>query len=139
MFAIRFVSNNELIGCCGLCYINWIHRNADLSLYIGLNEVYIDNEGYAEEACRLLLNFSFNEMGLVKVWTEIYEFDSKKLELYKALGFLQDGLLRKQYFFGGKWWDSRIMSVLSVDYKACNHSTFVCDLDDFIEHKISIF
>jgi hypothetical protein len=116
MFAIRFLDSNELIGCCGLCYINWIHRNADLSLYIGWNNTYIDNEGYAEEATRLLLNYSFNELGLVKVWTEIYEFDELKVNLYKSLGFSQDGLLRKQYFYEGKWWNSRIMSILSVDY-----------------------
>ena len=63
MFAIRFNDTDELIGCCGLCYINWIYRNADLSLYIGWNESYIDEEGYAEEGCRLLFNFGFRELG----------------------------------------------------------------------------
>ena len=31
MFAIKECETEELIGCCGLCYINWVHRNADLS------------------------------------------------------------------------------------------------------------
>ena len=35
MFSICKVETEEIIGCCGLCYINWIQRNADLSLYIG--------------------------------------------------------------------------------------------------------
>ncbi len=115
MFAIHHLKNKKLIGCCGLCYINWIHRNADLSLYIGLNDVYIDSDGYAEEATSLLLNYGFYELGLVKIWTEIYEFDKLKLNLYKSLGFSQDGLLRKQYFYNGKWWNSRIMSILSSE------------------------
>ena len=36
MFSIRRNEDNELLGCCGFVYINWVHRHADLSLYIGV-------------------------------------------------------------------------------------------------------
>jgi hypothetical protein len=116
MFAIRSKANDELLGCCGLVYINWIHRHADLSLYIGWNQSYIDNRGYAREGCRLLLDYAFKELCLNKVWTEIYEFDDKKKQLYDEFNFRQDGLLRQNYFYNGKWWDSRILSILSKEY-----------------------
>ena len=32
MFSIRRLEDNELIGCCGFIYINWVHRHTDLSL-----------------------------------------------------------------------------------------------------------
>ncbi len=80
MFSIRRIEDNELLGVCGLCYINWVHRHADLSLYIGYDETYIDSEGYAKESCELLFDFGFNQIGLNKIWTEIYEFDEKKNE-----------------------------------------------------------
>jgi RimJ/RimL family protein N-acetyltransferase len=118
MFSIRRLSDNELLGCCGFVYINWVHRHADLSLYIGWNDEYIDKEGYADEACRLLFDHGFNELNLNKIWTEIYEFDSKKKELYDKFGFHQDGLLRQNYFYDGTWWDSRILSLLSQDYNS---------------------
>ena len=73
MFSIKRNDDNELLGCCGFVYINWVHRHADLSLYIGWQDAYIDEEGYAEESCRLLLEYGFNELCLNKVWTEIYE------------------------------------------------------------------
>jgi RimJ/RimL family protein N-acetyltransferase len=117
MFSIKDVNTNELLGCCGLCYINWVHRNADLSLYIGWNNEYIDNEGYARESCELLFNYGYNELGLQKIWTEIYEFDHKKYRLYEDLGFKQDGFLRNQYFYDGKWWNSYILSLLSTEFK----------------------
>lgn len=117
MFAIRINETDELIGCCGLCYINWVHRNADLSLYIGWNEQYIDEEGFAEEACRLLFNYGFKELGLEKIWTEIYSFDNKKLDLYKKLGFAIDGELRNQYFYDGKWWNSYMLSLLANEWE----------------------
>ena len=115
MFSIKD-NSGELLGCCGFVYINWIHRHADLSLYIGRQDAYIDEEGYAEESCRLLLDYGFNELCLNKVWTEIYEFDDKKKTLYDMFGFKQDGLLRQNYWYDGKWWDSRILSILHQEF-----------------------
>ena len=117
MFAIRDNTTDELLGCCGLCYINWIHRNADLSLYIGKDEVYIDDEGIAEESLDLLWNYGFGELGLVKIWTELYEFDEKKLSLYQKMGMKIEGTLRKQYFYDGRWYDSKMLSLLNEEWK----------------------
>ena len=116
MFSIRRMDDGELLGCCGFVYINWIYRHADLSLYIGWDDTYIDNNGYAEESCRLLLDQGFKELCLNKIWTEIYEFDEKKRELYERFGFQQDGLLRENYWHDGKWWNSIIISLLSREY-----------------------
>lgn len=116
MFSIRAITDDELLGCCGLCYINWVHRNADLSLYIGWNESYIDDNGYAKESCELLFKYGFKELGLQKIWTEIYEFDNKKYNLYHQLGFHDDGLLRNQYYYDGKWWNSYILSLLQNEF-----------------------
>lgn len=116
MFSIVDLDSDELLGCCGLCYINWVQRFADLSLYIGRNGAYIDDEGYAGESCKLLFDYAFGELGLHKVWTEIYEFDDFKNELYLSLGFEQDGLLRENYFHKGRWYDSRVLSLLASDW-----------------------
>lgn len=117
MFAVRDAQTESLIGCCGLCYINWVNRNADLSLYMGINGVYIDESGQALEACQLLFDYGFGELGLEKIWTEIYEFDEQKYALYKKLGFSEDGRLRRQYFHDNKWWDSYILSLLSEEHR----------------------
>ncbi len=116
MFSIKRLQDDELLGCCGLCYINWIHRYADLSLYIGYEDVYIDSLGYAKESCSLLFEYGFQQLGLNKIWTEIYEFDHKKKELFDRLGFKVDGILRENYFYEGKWWNTYILSLLSKEY-----------------------
>lgn len=117
MFAIRSVKDDELLGCCGLCYINWVHRNSDLSLYIGKDYAYIDELGYARESCELLFDYGFMELGLEKIWSELYEFDEKKITLYQELGMQIDGTLRNQYYYDGKWWDSKLLSILSGEWK----------------------
>lgn len=116
MFAIRSNETDSLLGCCGLCYINWVNRHADLSLYIGYENSYIDDMGYAEEACKLLFDYGFKELALNKIWTEIYEFDEKKLALYDKLGFERDGFLREQYYHDGKWWGSYMLSLLEREW-----------------------
>lgn len=116
MFGIVDSKSGELLGCCGLCYVNWVQRFADLSLYVGKDGAYIDSHGYAQEACTLLFDYAFGELGLHKIWTEIYEFDKPKQSLYLGLGFQQDGLLRDNYYHNGRWWNSRIMSLLVGDW-----------------------
>ncbi|MBF0123442.1 MAG: GNAT family N-acetyltransferase [Candidatus Omnitrophica bacterium] len=117
MFGIRRLSDNELLGCCGLVYIHPVYRFADLSLYMGWNDSYIDEQGYADEACRLLFNYGFKDLGLNKIWTEIYSFDDKKKKLYDSLGFKLDGVLRQNCFHEGKFWDSYVLSLLASEWK----------------------
>ena len=116
MFSIRRLKDNKLLGCCGLVYISWIYKHADMSLYIGWKDLYIDKYGYAEEACRLLLDYGFKELGLNKIWTEIYIFDKRKKKLYDKFGFYIDGTLRQHYLYNGKFWDSYILSILSSEW-----------------------
>jgi len=118
MFSIRRLKDNQLLGCCGLVYINQIYRHADLSLYIGWKDVYIDNKGYAEESSLLLLDYGFRELCLNKLWTEIYVFDKKKKKLYDKLGFKIDGVLRENYFYNGRFWNSYILSILVSDWRS---------------------
>ena len=116
MFAIVDRLTDKLVGCCGLCYINWVHRHADLSVYIGAGDVYIDVNGYADDACLVLLEYGFSQINLNKIWTEIYEFDQRKIDLYDRLNFQVDGRLRENYYFEGKWWQSIILSKLASEH-----------------------
>ena len=115
MFAIRDQKTENLIGCIGLTYINWIYKNADLSIYIGEDFLYID-EAKAIEAVEILLDYGFNQLNLHRIWTEIYEFDNSKRAFFKELDFKIDGSLRDNYYYEGKYWDSIIFSILFDEF-----------------------
>lgn len=117
MFAIKSIKNDELLGCCGLTFINWVHRHADLSFYIGHNQHYIDNIGYAKESVKLLFELGFNQLAINKIWAEIYEFDQLKINIFDELGLKLDGILRENYYFAGKHYNSLIFSILFSEYK----------------------
>jgi len=113
MFTIVDIKNGEQIGACGLLYINWVIRSADFSFYIGKDELYVDNEGYAEEAARLLINYGFGKLNLHKIWMELYEFDTKKIKFFMThFNFVKDGVLRDNCYFDSKYYDSIIISLI---------------------------
>ena len=113
MFTIVDLKTDEPIGAAGLLYINWVTRSADFSFYIGENELYIGNDGRAKEAAQLLMDYGFNNLNLHKIWMELYEFDTQKLDFFmNQFDFKQDGLLRDNCFEDGRYWDSFIISLL---------------------------
>jgi RimJ/RimL family protein N-acetyltransferase len=116
MFSIVDKISDELIGCCGLTYINWVNRNADFSFYYGRNLDYIDTEGYSIEAAKILLDYGYNQLNMHKIWAEIYEFDSVKKGFLLELGFKLDGELRENYYYDGRYWNSCIYSMLSSEF-----------------------
>jgi len=113
MFIIQRLSDNKPIGAAGLLYINWIIRSADFSFYIGEKDAYIDSEGYAEESADLLINYGFKTLNLHKIWMELYEFDTKKLDFFQnKFDFKVDGKLRDNCFEGGQYFDSYVISFI---------------------------
>ena len=79
-----------------------------------------DDQGYAEEAARLLIQYGFSNLNLHKIWMELYEFDNKKLKFFAGLGFHVDGTLRDNCFEDGRYWNSKIISLLSAEYQSSN-------------------
>ena len=117
MFVIERLEDHVAIGAGGLLYTNWIIRSADFSFYIGLDESYIDNHGYAKDAVNLLVKYGFNTLNLNKIWMELFEFDKKKLDFFiNQFGFKRDGILRDNCFEDGRYWNSYIISLTQKEY-----------------------
>lgn len=114
MFSIVSLSTGQLLGACGLCYIDWVNRTADFSIYIGNDDVYIDKV-VAPDAAKVLINYGFGELGLNRLWSEIYDFDVQKTEFFNELGFNLDGRHRETHIAEGKWCDSLYFSLLKRD------------------------
>jgi len=114
MFSIVDRNSNALIGACGLCYIDWIQRNADFSLYIGAGNVYID-EKFAPDSGKILIRYGFDELNLHRIYAEVFEFDTPKQKLMDILGFKLEGTLRQTHWSEGKWNDSLVYGILKSD------------------------
>ena len=116
MFVIIDLDLDEVIGVTGLTYIDWPNKHADVHFYIGKNSEWID-EKYSHTAIKLILNYGFKTLNLNKLWAEIYEIDTKKLNFFKMKGFKIDATLREHYFYNGKYYSSHILSLLRKEYE----------------------
>lgn len=114
MFAIVEINSNQLLGVCGLCYLDLINRSADFSIYLGHDEIYIDDI-YAIDAAKLLRDYGFNILNLHRLWAEIYSLDEKKKIFFNNLNFRLDGELRETYWYDGSWHNSLFYSLLSSE------------------------
>ena len=112
MFSIIELESNRLLGACGLCYIDWINKNADFSIYIGADNLYIDDK-FAPDAALIMARYGFEELGLHRLWAEIYDFDDLKMTFFENLGFKLEGRHRETHWSEGKWHDSLFYSLLN--------------------------
>ena len=116
MFSIVELETNRLLGACGLCYIDWINKNADFSIYIGADELYID-EKYAPDAGNIMASYAFDELGLHRLWAEIYDFDNLKNNFFEKMGFILEGRHRETHWSEGNWHDSLYYSLIDNEFK----------------------
>ncbi len=114
MFAITAQGSGRLLGACGLCYIDWVNRTADFSIYLGADGLYIDPH-LAPDAAITMTRYAFDELGLNRLWSEIYAFDTVKAEFFQRLGFALDGRHRQTHWAEGAWHDSLYFSLLASD------------------------
>ena len=114
MFAIVELTTQRLIGACGLCYIDWVNRTADFSIYLGADDLYID-ERLAPDAAITMIDFAFGELGLNRLWSEIYAFDQAKSRFFERMEFALDGRHRETHWAEGAWHDSLYYSLLASD------------------------
>ncbi len=115
MFAIVDLADMRLIGASGLCYIDWVNRSADFSIYIGADNLYIDDR-FAPDAACTMARYAFHELGMHRLWSEIYDFDQPKKQFFDALGFRLDGRHRQTHWGEGAWHDSLFYGLLADDF-----------------------
>lgn len=114
-FSIKEKGTKKLIGHCGLYYISWTNRTAEFGIYIG--DFEYRGKGFGSDALRMLCKYGFEELNLNRIWCEVYS-NNKSLDMYRHIGFKDEGVLRQTYYSSGKYWDSYILSMLKNEYAA---------------------
>lgn len=100
------------IGNCKLGPINWVHRYADVSLFIG--EKKLRGTGYATEVIQLLSDYAFKRLGLHKLKAGIYSNNVASISAFKKAGFQFEGELRDHVWFNGEWINVMLFGKLNV-------------------------
>ena len=114
-FAICDKATNKHIGNIKLGPINWIHRYGDISLLIGEKDYW--GKGLATEAIRLVTEFGFYTLNLHKIKAGCYENNHGSAKAFEKVGFVREGLLKKQWMVNGSLQDEILLGICFEDYK----------------------
>jgi RimJ/RimL family protein N-acetyltransferase len=114
LFAIEH--EGRIIGTAGLHKIYWPARNGRLGLIIGRREV--QGRGLGQQALRLITALGFLELGLHKVWVVHYATNARMRHIVGKLGFVQEGVLRDEYFHRDAFHDMVRHSLLRPEFDA---------------------
>lgn len=72
--------------------------------------------GYGSAAIGKALDCAFGELGLHKVWLMVFRHNTRSRGIYQRIGFVEEGVLREEYFHEGAWHDMVRMSVLTHEW-----------------------
>jgi diamine N-acetyltransferase len=112
--AICSQESNKLLGAVYLLGIDWVIRSCEFALWIG--EIEVQGKGVGESATRLILNHAFNDLNLHRVHLTVLESNTRARNLYKKVGFIEEGRLRKAAYKNGSYVDLIQMGILADEF-----------------------
>lgn len=105
--------NTEPIGLARIDEIDYRNR----SICVGLDiESKYRGQGHGKEGFKLMLDYVFKELNMNRAWLLVAEYNIIAHNLYKKMGFTEEGRLRERLFRNGKYHDYIMMSLLSKEY-----------------------
>ena len=104
------------VGLIGLNNMNLHSRSAEYWIYIG--DTPNRRKGFGSDATFLLLEFAFNSLGLHRVYLQVMEDNLPALNLYRKLGFCEEGVAREHIFIRGGFMNMVQFSMLEKEFRA---------------------
>ena len=106
--------NNIPVGVIGIINVS----NKKGEYYITLGETEFKRKGISTKATKKILDLSFNEWNLEKVWLCVDEKNTSARNLYEKVGFKLEGTLRKDIFFKGEMIDRCMYGMLKEEWNS---------------------
>ncbi len=98
----------------GQLVIEWPRLEAQLFLLVGLKDLW--HHHYGTAALIQLLDQVFDTCQLHRVWVDVPEYNEHALQMFRQLGFVLEGHLRRTHRKNDEWYDSMAMGLLSDEY-----------------------
>ncbi|MFI0979509.1 GNAT family N-acetyltransferase [Streptomyces sp. NPDC021093] len=76
------------------------------------------NRGLGTEACRLVVAYAFETLGLHRVSLGVFDFNPRARRVYEKVGFVVEGRAREALWHDGEWIDDLHMAILAPEWAA---------------------
>jgi len=115
VLGIALVDGDALIGNTGLENIDYINRQAEFGLCIGIKSEW--NKGRGTEVTRLMAGYAFQRLNLNRVYLHVYATNPRGIRAYERAGFRREGILRQAHWGGDRYVDTIVMGVLRSEFE----------------------
>lgn len=112
-FALE-TAEGRIAGFGGLIHHDRAARKAELYIFIGARE--LRGRGLGRAGYRLLANHGFVELGLERLYLYQLTSNERALRATAALGFVSEGILRRDCWSHGTLKDRMILSLLREEW-----------------------
>ena len=116
IFSIIDLKTEKLIGRCLLFDVDQINRKATFGIDIG-DKAYWD-QGYGQDATRLILDYGFNLLNLHSVMLGTFSFNQRAIQCYEKVGFKLIGRRREARIIAGEAYDLILMDILDREFES---------------------
>lgn len=112
-FAIEDLKTGKYIGGCSINECDVKNRTCVVGIMIGDKEYW--GKGYGSDALKVLIKFIFEEVNMNKIKLNVFSFNNRAIACYKKVGFKEEGILKKEIYRNGKYYDEIIMAMFKDD------------------------
>ncbi|ETW79778.1 hypothetical protein HETIRDRAFT_452866 [Heterobasidion irregulare TC 32-1] len=114
LFAIaEHKETHEFVGFIALRVEAGKNRNGDIG--ITLKREWWGN-GYGTELLEWIVTHGLKEQGLHRISLQVFGINERAVEVYRKVGFVEEGRMRKSNWVAGKWDDIIFMSILEDEW-----------------------
>ncbi len=111
-------ADGTLIGVASVTNISPHNRHCMVGITIGDRNYW--GQRYGREALEVLLDYCFNELGMHRVATETFEYNTAWKRLVIEAGFRKEGTERDYLYRDDKFWDKEVYALLEPEYRRRN-------------------
>jgi len=105
---------DEHIGSSGIHRINWRSRRGETGTLIGDRRFW--GRRIATESMGMRTRYAFEEMGLEKLVTQVFEGNTASRRALEQVGYQTVGVQRHHEYRHGQWWDVWLGELLREDW-----------------------
>jgi diamine N-acetyltransferase len=106
--------DGKVVGDMGLHHRN---RRSQVSAFgIGIYDPEYIGQGYGREAIALLLDWAFRIQNYERICLDTWATNERAIRCYKAVGFVEEGRLRRHLYFDGQYVDVVLMGLLRSEW-----------------------
>jgi ribosomal-protein-serine acetyltransferase len=105
---------DRFIGSIGFVNFDWRAMKTEIGYWISSED---EGKGIVSSACRLLIDFAFNELKMNRIEIRCSSENSRSAAIPKRLGFQKEGRLRQSEFRDGHLHDFDVFGLLASEWR----------------------